>query len=82
MSIQRYDLYSSQGEGYMSEQKYGDWVLLDDVVKLLEEHTGCGYEHRETEKCFCDAIALVKGENKPFITAKQAGQLTDEMLEE
>lgn len=37
MKIQRYDLYSSQGEGYMSEQKYGDWVLFDDVVKLLRE---------------------------------------------
>ncbi len=37
MKIKRYDLYSSQGEGYMSEQKYGDWVLLDDVVKLLRE---------------------------------------------
>ena len=34
------------------------------IIKLLEEHTGCGYEHRETEKCFCDAIALIKGENK------------------
>jgi hypothetical protein len=34
------------------------------IIKLLEEHTGCGYEHREIEKCFCDAIALIKGENK------------------
>lgn len=37
MKIQRYDIYSSQGEGYMSEQEYGDWVLLDDVFKLLRE---------------------------------------------
>jgi hypothetical protein len=34
------------------------------IIKLLEENTGCGYQHRETEKCFCDAIALIKGENK------------------
>lgn len=32
------------------------------IIKLLEENTGCGYQHREHEKCFCDAIALIKGE--------------------
>lgn len=34
------------------------------IIKLLEEQTGCGYEHYETERCFCDAIALIKGEQK------------------
>ncbi len=36
----------------------------DRIIKLLGENTGCGYQHRETEKCFCDAIALIKGENE------------------
>ena len=33
------------------------------IIKLLEENTGCGYQHRETEMCFCEAIALIKGES-------------------
>ena len=33
------------------------------IIELLEENTGCGYQHRELEKCFCEAIELIKGEN-------------------
>jgi hypothetical protein len=31
------------------------------IIKLLESKTGCGYEHYETEKCFCEAVELIKG---------------------
>ena len=34
------------------------------IIALIEEHSGCGYEHYEQERCYCDAIALIKGENK------------------
>lgn len=44
--------------------RFGRYEREIEIIKLLEENTGCGYEHYESEKCFCDAIALIKGENK------------------
>lgn len=49
------------------ERQCYDWGWEDAeerIIKLLEENTGCGYKHQESEKCFCDAIALIKGEQK------------------
>ncbi len=42
----------------------GEIVERERIIKLLKENTGCGYEHQEIEKCFCDAIALIKGKQK------------------
>lgn len=41
MSLIRYNLEADFGVPYMDEDTTGDWVRLDDVVKLLEEHKIC-----------------------------------------
>lgn len=62
MGLQRYEWYYAG----MDEDSTGDWVRLEDVIKLLEKRlTGCGGYECET----CDevsgiirAIALIKRE--------------------
>lgn len=61
-----------------------------EIIKLLEERAKdflrSEYDRwLRNEVVIFDTeglIALIKGENKPFITAKQAEQLNNEMLEE
>ena len=75
----------------MEQESVNYWISVGEqrakgrIIKLLEAECerplDPKWEHyRET--CSCAQIALIKGENKPFITAKQAEELTDEMLEE
>ena len=69
MSLQRYD---SVGWDLMDESPTGEFVRLEDIIKLLEEHA-----HPEADADYlieCDlceryygvglAIALIEGENK------------------
>ena len=71
MSIKRYNLESDFGVPYMDEEPTGDWVRLDDVVKMLKSKlTGidngltycyeCGY----WDDLFPDIEKLIKGEHK------------------
>lgn len=78
MSLKRYNLEADFGVPYMDEEPTGEWVRLDDVVKLLEKHLPktlhLAYEvcvdetglYNANEAVFVkDAlIALVKGEQK------------------
>jgi hypothetical protein len=58
----------------IDEHDFTDWLAKHDaevmakveerIIALLEEHTGCGYQHDEERRCYCDAIALIKGEKK------------------
>jgi hypothetical protein len=40
MQLQRYSLRNSPYcPGYLNEDEEGEWVKLEDVIKLLSEHT-------------------------------------------
>ena len=64
MSLQRYEHYYAG----MDEAPDGEYVLLVDVIKLLEEASNCKcspeYGIDYDNICFCDALALIKGKNK------------------
>ena len=49
----RREFYRRQGEQRERER----------IIKVLEKTAKCGYEH-SSDQCLCDAIALIKGENK------------------
>lgn len=64
MALQRYTNWSDMGVPVMDEDDSGEWVRLDDVVKLLEDPA-------TIQKWFSDypkltykdfIIALIKGE--------------------
>lgn len=61
-------------EGYQSK-KCNDYECFS-VFNRNEHDYECGVDELQR------VIALIKGENKPFITTKQAEELTNEMLEE
>ena len=74
MALKRYTQESSMGVPRMDECGDGEWVLLDDVIKLLEPHriTGksvggflgvcsCGESIDDYQ---LHLIALIKGETK------------------
>jgi hypothetical protein len=41
-------------------------VILEQerIIKLLEARSDCGVEHAYNGTCFCEEIALIKGEQK------------------
>lgn len=70
MSLIRYNLEADFGVPYMDEDTTGDWVRLDDVVKLLEtwccRTDDCSFDKvlRNYTECEIsqEVIALIKGE--------------------
>lgn len=42
----------------------GKRLERERIIKLLEERSECGYEHDYNGYCFCEEIALIKGETK------------------
>jgi len=64
VSLQRWD----EINGMVDKHDQGDLVLLDDVIKFLEENNACD-GGISTGNCTCTAIGLLederdKGENK------------------
>ena len=82
------DYESGLWEGERIERKRIIKLLEDvkaDLRKKLSEVSGDSqsetYWYSRIQQ-LDNYIALIKGENKPFITTKQAEELTNEMLEE
>lgn len=77
MGLQRYTPWDNMGVPVMCEDGTGGWVLLEDVIKLLENeywhdmamvssklNSGV-FEPTHRSGCIgCQAIALIKGKNK------------------
>ena len=55
------DLYT-RGVVNLESYNIGYQDAEDRIIKLLEERSKCGYEHDYNGSCFCEEIALIKGE--------------------
>lgn len=66
MALKRYTPESNMGVPYMDECEDGEWVLIDDVIKLLDTVEGHAamYDAVEGEPKMKTLAELIKGETK------------------
>lgn len=71
MGLQRYTPWDNMGVPVMDEDGTGEWVLLEDVIKLLEgilagKENGLAYcyECGAWDYLYPDVVELIKGETK------------------
>jgi hypothetical protein len=77
------EFYRKQGEARERERIITAFVqrYRTHIVEVIDR--GMGETYKSHDNCpQCVAIALIKGETKPFLTTAQVGQIVDEMLEE
>jgi hypothetical protein len=59
-SLTPQELYTLQSETWVQ----GAEAERERIIELLEARSDCGIEHAYNGTCFCEEIALIKGEQK------------------